>query len=127
MTKAPHDKKLSPRVRILFGEATALGPGKAELLEAISETGSISGAARGMSMSYRRAWNLVDSMNNEFKEPLVITVAGGCSGGGAEITETGREVLERYREIEAKATASVQSEISDFSKFIAKRRAVKSG
>ena len=66
-------------------------------------------------------------MNNEFKEPLVITVAGGCSGGGAEITETGREVLERYREIEAKATASVQSEISDFSKFIAKRRAVKSG
>lgn len=124
MTKIPRDKKLSPRVRILFGEATALGPGKAELLEAISQTGSISGAARGMGMSYRRAWNLVDSMNNEFKDPLVVTVAGGRSGGGAEITETGREVLDRYWAIEAKATASVQREISDFSKFIAKRRAV---
>ena len=118
MTKS---KNLLPRARILFGEATALGPGKADLLEAIADCGAISAAARTMGMSYRRAWNLVDTMNREFKSPLVVKMAGGRSGGGTEITASGQNVLERYRMIEAKATESVKAEIADFSRFIAKR------
>ena len=113
-------KSLDPRIRILFGEATALGPGKADLLEAIADTGSISAAARRMGMSYRRAWNLVDTMNCEFTEPLVQTAAGGKRG--TEITETGEQILKRYREIEVKATQSVSREIAAFSKYIAKYR-----
>ncbi len=67
----------APRLRVLLGEAIAIGPGKAQLLERIEATGSISAAARTMGMSYRRAWLLVDTMNQCFHEPLVETAAGG--------------------------------------------------
>ncbi|CAG0954140.1 Molybdenum-pterin-binding protein MopA [Myxococcaceae bacterium] len=76
-----------------------MGPGKAELLEAIMETGSISAACKAMDMSYRRAWSLVDEMNRCFKERIVVTSKGGAHGGGAEVTPYGREVLKRYREM----------------------------
>ena len=105
-------------MRVLIGAATALGPGKAGLIEAIDRTGSISAAARLMGMSYRRAWNLVDGMNKDFKKPIVKTNAGGKGGGGAEITPTGLEVLDLYREIESKAMASVESEIKKFSIYL---------
>jgi molybdate transport system regulatory protein len=74
-----------------------MGPGKADLLDAIAETGSISAAARAMRMSYRRAWILVDTMNSSFRKPLVDTSKGGVEGGGARLTPTGRTVLTRYR------------------------------
>ena len=86
----------SPRVRILCGSAVALGPGKADLLVAIDETGSISGAARRMRMSYRRAWLLVHTMNECFRSPLVEAEKGGTAGGGARLTTIGREVLAHY-------------------------------
>jgi len=89
----------APRVRILAGSAIALGPGKADLLRAIDDTGSISAAARRMRMSYRRAWLLVHTMNQCFQSPLVAAEKGGTSGGGAQLTETGREVLRLYQEI----------------------------
>lgn len=95
-----------PRLRILFGHAIPLGPGKAELLEHIGETGSISAAARRMKMSYRRAWLLVDTMNQSFRSPLVETATGGKGGGGARLSELGREMLARYRSMEAKAVAA---------------------
>jgi len=103
-----------PRIRILIGSATALGPGKVDLLEAISASGSISAAARTMGMSYRRAWLLVDAMNHCFEDDLVITSTGGSGGGGAWITPLGEEVLRRYREMEAKAQASVHDEVAAF-------------
>jgi molybdate transport system regulatory protein len=106
---------LRPQIRIMFRKAIAMGPGKADLLQAIGETGSISAAARRMKMSYRRAWLLVDTMNQCFKSPVVATLTGGKSGGGAAITEFGREVLERYREMEFKAAASVARELEKFS------------
>ncbi len=112
------DRRHSPQARILFGAVTALGPGKVELLEAIAETGSISGAARRMGMSYRRAWNLVDVINKSFNRPLVVTSSGGRGGGGAEITQACREVLARYRDIEAKAMASVEDEMAEFSTYL---------
>lgn len=110
--------KSRPRVRILIGSATALGPGKVDLLEAIAESGSISAAARAMGMSYRRAWLLVDTMNRCFKENLVTTATGGRGGGGARITDVGIEVLRRYREMEAKAEASVCDEVAAFAKLM---------
>lgn len=104
--------KPAPRLRVLFGHAIALGPGKVELLEAIAQTGSISAAARQMKMSYRRAWLLVDTMNQCFRTPLVGTATGGKGGGGAQITEFGREILQRYRDMERKALAACADDMS---------------
>jgi len=91
---------LSPRFRIICGKETAFGPGKAELLQRVAETGSIGKAALRMKMSYMRAWSLVQTMNRCFKEPLVIAAHGGEGGGGAALTETGRKVLALYRQME---------------------------
>ncbi len=103
-----------PRLRIMLGDATAIGPGKAKLLDLIGKTGSISAAAREMSMSYRRAWMLVESMNAAFREPLISASTGGRGGGGASVTDAGREVLRRYRAMEAKAAESVTRELDAF-------------
>ena len=100
-------KAPKPQIRILFRKAIAMGPGKAALLEAIDRTGSISGAARDLEMSYRRAWLLVDTMNQCFKQPLVSTETGGQKGGGAHVTEFGQDVLRRYLAMEAKAATVV--------------------
>jgi molybdate transport system regulatory protein len=89
------------RVRVLADSTVAIGPGKADLLESIAQTGSISGAARAMRMSYRRAWILVDTMNASFSRPLVDTSKGGAQGGGARLTPMGRKVLSRYRALAA--------------------------
>ena len=112
-------RKKRPQVRILIGAATALGPGKVRLLEAIAETGSISGAARAMRMSYRRAWMLVDVMNQSFRGDLVVTLTGGKGGGGARITDLGLNVLKRYHKMEAKAQASVLEEATEFAELMA--------
>ncbi|MEO8157780.1 MAG: LysR family transcriptional regulator [Betaproteobacteria bacterium] len=107
-------QELKPQIRILFRKAIAMGPGKADLLRAIDDTGSISAAARQMEMSYRRAWLLVDTMNQAFKAPVVATLTGGKAGGGAAVTEFGKEVLKRYSAMEAKASASVARELRGF-------------
>jgi len=92
---------LKVKAQILCGEEFALGPGKADLLEAIAQEGSISAAGRALGMSYRRSWLLVDTMNRCWAEPLVQTMAGGGKGKGARLTPLGREVLEGYRALEA--------------------------
>ncbi len=112
-------RKKRPQARILIGAATALGPGKVRLLEAIAETGSISGAARAMRMSYRRAWMLVDAMNQSFRGDLVVTLTGGKGGGGTRITDLGLNVLKRYHKMEAKAQASVLEEATEFAELMA--------
>lgn len=101
----------APRLRILFGHAIAIGPGKAELLERIAETGSISAAARRMGMSYRRAWLLVETMNQCFRRPLVETAKGGAGGGGARVSDLGLEVLARYRRMEQLAAEAAAEEL----------------
>jgi molybdate transport system regulatory protein len=87
-------------IRIIFGDEAMLGPGKAQLLEKIQETGSIAAAGRTMSMSYKRAWMLVEEMNRVFREPLVDSTRGGAKGGGARLTEAGETVLLNYRKLE---------------------------
>ena len=90
-------------IRVDFGAKGRLGPGKTQLLELIGETGSISGAARRMEMSYRRAWLLVDELNELFGKPVVETMAGGAGGGGATVTDFGRQVVRAFREMESQA------------------------
>jgi molybdate transport system regulatory protein len=85
------------RLRLLFGDRLVFGPGKGELLGRIAETGSIAAAGRAMGMSYRRAWALVEEMNAAFRVPLVASVRGGAGGGGAALTDAGREVLAAYQ------------------------------
>jgi len=106
------DPKLTPKIRVLIGAVVAIGPGRADLLEAISRSGSISAAARRLGMSYRRAWLLVDAVNRSFRRPLVARVTGGRGGGGARLTAQGEDALRLYRAIERKAARSVRSELS---------------
>lgn len=108
----------TPTLRILLGAAIALGPGKVALLEAVDRTGSITGAAREMGMSYRRAWKLIEAMNGDFKSPLVVTNAGGSGGGGAKVTKEGFDALRRYRSMEDKAGKAVRKEIADFARLL---------
>lgn len=102
------------KIRIPFGTLSAIGPGKADLLEAIERRGSISAAARDMGMSYKRAWDLVDTMNHAFREPLVVTATGGSHGGGAQISAFGFDVLRRYRDMETKARTAVAADLDIF-------------
>ena len=103
--------RLEPRIRILLGSSIAIGPGKAALLQAIAETGSIAAAGRRMAMSYRRAWVLTKTMNACFREPLIEAAKGGIGGGGARLTAMGRDVLALYRAMEDHATASVMADM----------------
>lgn len=116
-------ERIKPRLRILLGADIAIGPGKADLLDAVARGGSISAAARDMGMSYRRAWLLVDTMNRSFRAPLVEASKGGAGGGGARITELGLEVLARYRAMELKAAASVAAEMREFTRLLSERSA----
>lgn len=99
--------EIRPRIRVLQGEDVVLGPGKADLLEAIGESGSISEAARRLQMSYMRAWTLLRTMNRSFHQPLVETARGGAVRGGATLTDEGRTVLALYRRMEREALAAV--------------------
>jgi molybdate transport system regulatory protein len=103
-----------PRLRIVMSQGLILGPGKVDLLEAIERNGSISAAAREMDMSYRRAWLLVDALNQMFAHPLVVAAPGGAHGGGAQITEFGRAVAAAYRRIEQKTHAAIHEELGRF-------------
>ncbi|SDW03222.1 winged helix-turn-helix domain-containing protein [Marinobacter mobilis] len=96
----PDHPRLTPRLRLKLDQDIALGPGKAQLLEAIADSHSISAAAKHLGMSYRRAWLLVDTMNQCFRNPLVQTATGGRQGGGAELSELGHHVLGLYRRYE---------------------------
>ncbi len=108
-------RRLLPRYRVYAGEQLVLGPGKAELLAHIAETGSISEAARRMDMSYNRAWLHVKTMNEGFAEPLVASSRGGNAKGGATLTSTGTKVLALYRELvkeSVKATRTTWAKLS---------------
>jgi len=100
------------KIRIANGTTVAMGPGKADLLEAIDSSGSISAAAKKMGMSYRRAWELVDVMNKSFDQPLIVSSPGGQNGGGAQVTEFGRSILKNYRNIIIKAHLAVEAELA---------------
>lgn len=99
-------------LRVLSRGARAMGPGKAELVERIESTGSISAAAREMGMSYRRAWQLVEAINASFRDPVVVKAVGGTRGGGAEVTDYGRELVRRFRAMEVKASRAIAKDLA---------------
>lgn len=102
--------ELEPRLRFPSSTRRAFGPGKADLLRHIVATGSIAQSAAQMKMSYNRAWLLVRDMNRLFREPLVTAVRGGNAGGGALLTQTGKEVLKRYTRMEAACRKATRPE-----------------
>jgi molybdate transport system regulatory protein len=102
------------RLRLMLGEEIALGPGKADLLEAIQASGSISAAAKSLDMSYRRAWLLVETMNACFDMPLVSSAKGGKGGGGALVTAEGQRLLAAFREMEREVRQVVERRLPEF-------------
>lgn len=112
------------QLRVRFDATHAFGPGKADLLERIAATGSISAAARAMRMSYKRAWELVDDVNRAFRDPLVEKAAGGAQGGGAALTRSGRRVLAAYRELQQAAALAAQPQLAVLGRL---RRTAKNG
>jgi molybdate transport system regulatory protein len=100
-------------LRIDLGGDQAIGPGKIRLLEAIRDTGSITKAGIALGMSYRRAWLLVDDMNNCFREPVVAAQAGGTRGGGTALTPFGARLIDQYRAIEAEAHSAASSRLRE--------------
>ena len=101
---------LKLKAQLYCGPETAMGPGKADLMDAIAREGSLSAAGRAMGMSYRRTWLLVDAMNRCWTEPLVDATAGGGRHSGARLTETGKAVLAAYRALEAALAAAAAGE-----------------
>lgn len=127
MTNANHPEDMPGdmpglRIRLVFGDGSVLGPGKADLLGLIRDTGSIAAAGRAMAMSYKRAWSLVEEMNATYRAPLVESTRGGARGGGARLTAAGEAVLRHYRRLEditatagADEIAAITAMLSDMS------------
>lgn len=101
-------------LRILGSGNPAMGPGKAQLIAHIEATGSISAAAREMGMSYRRAWQLVEAINQSFSEPVIVTATGGKRGGGAAVTDFGLELIAQFHAMEDKASAAIAEDVARF-------------
>jgi len=114
----PKETRLT--LRLDFEGAGRLGPGKIRLLELLEDNGSISAAGRAMGMSYRRAWQLIDELNRTFSEDVVKTQQGGVRGGGAVLTQTGKDILNAYRSIEKKAQKAAAAEIALIARALSK-------
>lgn len=100
--------RLKITLRVDFDAAHAIGPGKVALLEKMRDSGSLSQAARELDMSYRRAWQLLASLNQTFREPLVLTSTGGAGGGGTTLTEFGEALVAAYRQFEKETNARAE-------------------
>ncbi len=112
------DTRLSIRLDLASGDR--IGPGKIALLEAIAQAGSISGAARRLGMSYRRAWLLVEEINAALRAPAVTAATGGQRGGGAVLTSMGERIVELYRAIEGHSRASANEEFRAIARLVRK-------
>ena len=110
-----------PRLRLVFGPQQIVGPGRADLLELIESTGSLAAAGRAMKMSYKRAWMLVEELNRTFDAPLVELSRGGSGHGGAVLTPLGREVVERYRGMQARLDAVIADDLEALASRLAPR------
>jgi len=90
------------RLKLQLG-GTSIGPGKIMLLETVAREGSISSAARALGMAYRRAWHLLNTLQEAFDQPVIITEMGGKDKGGATLTPFGKDLIEQYRKAEEQA------------------------
>jgi molybdate transport system regulatory protein len=108
--KSIESTRIIPRLRVMWGDEVAFGPGKAALLVAVAETGSIREAAARLGMSYMHAWKLIRTMNRCFAEPLVVSVRGGHTGGGATLTDVGKKTLALYLRMERDCLAAINQD-----------------
>ena len=109
------------RPRVYLRGDVRIGPGKIDLLKHVAATRSISAAARAMTMSYKRAWQLVDAMNRDFGRPVVATTTGGAGGGGAELTELGRALVDRYTALEERLNVAARGEVVRLQALVKRR------
>lgn len=109
------DEMARLKLRLVFEDGSLIGPGRADLLEGIAETGSIAAAGRRMGMSYKRAWSLVTALNGMFEVPLVVSSRGGAKGGSAHLSSTGRAALDAFRTIEEEARRATAGHIAELS------------
>ena len=109
-----------PRIwlKVDFGERGQIGPGKIALLRAIVAHASISAAAKSMGMSYRRAWMLIDELNQTIGRPVVETQVGGTTGGGARLTEQGRLLIDYYELLHKHAETGGGDELKALAKML---------
>jgi molybdate transport system regulatory protein len=114
----PPGAVLKPRLRLVRGGTIVLGPGKADLLEAVRDSGSLRKAAAELGMSYMRAWSLVKTMNAAFQEPLVTLARGGARHGGAALTPAGTKVLALYRTMEKRCLKATSPQAATLKKFL---------
>lgn len=94
-----------------------VGPGKAELLEQIAQTGSIRAAALAMGMSYRRAWMLLAELERMFGASVLERRTGGAQGGGARLNPLGRAIAKHFRKAENGAARAVRAELAALKKL----------
>ena len=120
MTPRMTERDGAPRlwIKIYFGDRGQIGPGKIRLLRGIEAHRSISAAARAEGMSYRRAWVLVDQMNQTFGAPVVATRTGGSARGGAELTALGQEIVRRYQALMVEAESRTAAGLAEFDALI---------
>jgi molybdate transport system regulatory protein len=105
-------------LRVYLTPDIYLGPGKADVLRGIDETGSISATGRLTGMSYKRTWQLVDRMNQDFLQPVVQTSTGGQRGGGASLTTEGKKVLKLYDNMMSAALKGISRDLAQLKKMI---------
>ena len=110
------DKTVKTKVWLDLGQGVAFCHGKAKLLSAIDEFGSIRCAAREVNMSYKRAWRYIRELEKGLGYKIVSTTIGGAGGGGAQLTESGRHLLREYEEAKAQVNLTLQRHVESFSR-----------
>jgi molybdate transport system regulatory protein len=108
----PTKSRTGLRLRVYVKPDVMVGPGRAELLEGIRDTGSIAAAGRRMGMSYKRAWSLIETMNTEFGTAVVNGAKGGVHGGGSTLTPLGEEIVTRYRRMEKATEDAIRGDVA---------------
>lgn len=111
------------RPRLYLSDEIAIGPGKIDLLRAVGETRSISAAARALGVPYKRAWLLIETLNQGFGRPVVETATGGKGGGGATLTRLGQDLVVTYEALERRLNAEAAPELEEMRKLASRSRA----
>jgi molybdate transport system regulatory protein len=114
----PKKVRTGLRLRIYVAPDVLLGPGRADLLDGIRETGSIAAAGRRMGMSYKRAWNLIETMNTEFGADVVHGAKGGAHGGGSALTGLGETIVAHYRSMQRATEAAIAPDLAALTRKI---------
>ena len=104
--------KIKSRIWIESENHVLLGEGRVQLLKAIATEGSLSKAAKTLGLSYKKAWQLIDSVNKSAKKPVTINSTGGKGGGGAELTAYGKQLIAVFDEINRNCWSFLDNELS---------------